>query len=84
MTFSINSFRNTIRVSNGLDTDKDRHSVIPALGPNCIQRLTAEDKVASSRHRVNEVVEAKLFTVHKKVSLRFRRNLFYKLTLKFI
>ena len=46
-TFSYNSFRNTIRVSNGLDPDQDRRSVGPDLGPNCFQRLSADDK---SRH----------------------------------
>ena len=35
---STNSFRNTIRVSNGLDPDQDRHSVGPDLDPNCLQR----------------------------------------------
>ena len=29
------SFRNTIRMSNGLDSDQDQHSVYPDLGPNC-------------------------------------------------
>ena len=37
-------FQNTIRMSNGLDTDQDRHSVGPDLGPNCLRRLSAEDK----------------------------------------
>ena len=41
---SINSFRNTIRVSNSLDPDQDRHSVGPDLGPNCLLRLSADDK----------------------------------------
>ena len=36
---SISCFRNTIRVSNGLDLDQDRHSVDPDLGPNCKQEL---------------------------------------------
>ena len=36
------SFRNTIRVSNGLDPDQDRDSVSPDLGLNCLQRLSAE------------------------------------------
>ena len=43
-TFSKNSFRNTIRVSNSLDSDQDRHYVAPDLGPNCLQRLSADDK----------------------------------------
>ena len=47
LTFSKNSFRNTIRMSNGLDPDRDRRSVGPDLGPNCLQRLSPNDK---SRH----------------------------------
>ena len=44
LTFSKNSFRNTIRVANGLDPDQDRQSVGPDLGPNCLQKLSADDK----------------------------------------
>ena len=33
-----------IRVSNGLDPDQDRHSVCPDMSPNCLQRLSADDK----------------------------------------
>ena len=39
-----------LRVSNSLDpdqdrqNDQDRHSVGPDLGPNCLQRLTADEK----------------------------------------
>ena len=40
-----NSFRNTIRVSNGLDPDQDRHSVGPDLRPNCLLRKSAGDKM---------------------------------------
>ena len=40
-TFLKNSFRNTIRVSNSLNL---------GLGPNCLQRLSADD---TSRPRVN-------------------------------
>ena len=43
LTFSRKSFRNKIRVSNGLDPDKARHFVGPYLGPNCLQRLSADD-----------------------------------------
>ena len=31
-------------MSNGLDPDLARHSVGPDLDPNCLQRLSAEDK----------------------------------------
>ena len=44
LIFSKNSFRNTIRVSNGLDPDQDLHVVGPDPGPNCLQRLSADDK----------------------------------------
>ena len=33
-----------MRVSNGLDPDQERHFVGPDLGPNCLQRLTANNK----------------------------------------
>ena len=31
-----------IKVSNGVDPDQDRHFVSPNLGPNCLQRLSAD------------------------------------------
>ena len=34
-----NYFKNNIRVSNGLDPDKDRQNVCPDLVPNCLQSL---------------------------------------------
>ena len=40
-------FRNTIRVSNGFDSDQGRHSASPDLCPNCLQRLSTDGK---SRH----------------------------------
>ena len=42
-TFSKNSFRNTIGVSNSLDPDQVRRFVGPDLGPNCLQKLAADD-----------------------------------------
>ena len=33
---------NTFRVSNSLDPDQAQHFVRPDLGPNCLQRLSAE------------------------------------------
>ena len=35
-------FFNTIRVSNSLDPDQARRFVGPDLGPNCLQRLSAD------------------------------------------
>ena len=48
-TFSKNSFKNTIRVLKSLDPDQARHYVGPDLGPNCLQRSSADD---TSRQRV--------------------------------
>ena len=42
-TFSKNSLGNTIRVSNSLDPDLARHFGRPELGPNDLQRLSADD-----------------------------------------
>ena len=50
-SFSKNSFRNAIRVANSLDPDQARHLVGPDLGPNCLQKLSAEED--TSRQRVN-------------------------------
>ena len=59
--FSKNSFRNTIRVSNGLDPDQHRHSVGPDLDPNCLQRLSADD---TSRQRVKALVSLLIIMSH--------------------
>ena len=42
-TFSKNSFRNTISMSNSLDPDQARRFVGPGLGPNGLHRLSADD-----------------------------------------
>ena len=39
-------------MSNRLDPDQARHFVGPDLGPNCLQKLSADD---NSRKRVNNV-----------------------------
>ena len=36
-------FRNAIGVSNSLDSDQARRSVMADLGPNCLQRLSADE-----------------------------------------
>ena len=51
LTFSKNSLMNTIRVSNSLDLDQDPCSFSPDLGPNCLQRLSADSKKKLSRAR---------------------------------
>ena len=50
INFSKISFRNTIRVSNCMDLDQARCFVGPDLGPNCLQRLSADN---TSRYRDN-------------------------------
>ena len=64
LTHPKNYFRNTIRVSNGLDPDQDwqnvgpdlqdRQNVGPDLGPNYLQRLSADEKVATSKEKVTD------------------------------
>ena len=41
------SYMSAIRVSNSLDPDQAQCFVGPELGPNCLKRLSADDK---SRH----------------------------------
>ena len=51
--FSRNSFRNTIRVSNSLDSDQDRRFVGPELGPIvCKGYQEATFFIASSEEKV--------------------------------
>ena len=40
-------------MSNGLDQDQDRHIVGPDLGPNCLQSLSANDKLPLARKELN-------------------------------
>ena len=42
INFFKNSYRNTIRVSNGLYPDQNRRSVGTELGPNYLQMLSAD------------------------------------------
>ena len=41
--FQIDCFKKFFRVSNSLDLDQDGHAVGPYLGPNCLQKLSADD-----------------------------------------
>ena len=54
-TFLTTSFRNNIRVTNGLDPDDAQCFVGPDLGSNCLQMLSADD---SSRQRINSITKA--------------------------
>ena len=44
ISFLKSSSRNTIRVSNSFDPDQAGRCVVPDLGPNCLQMLSADDK----------------------------------------
>ena len=41
--FCENSFTNMISASNSLDPDQAQHFVRPDLGPNCLQKFSADD-----------------------------------------
>ena len=62
--FSKNSFRNTIRVSNSLDPDQPPTFVWPGLGPNCLQKSSADD---TRRQRVDSY-PANIFMFWKMLS----------------
>ena len=49
-SFSKTSYRSTIKVSNSVDPDQARHFVGSDLGPNCLQRLSAD---GTCRQQVN-------------------------------
>ena len=48
-------FFNTTRVSNSLDPDQARHFVGPDLGPNCLQRLSAD--IAGTEINTKQLVD---------------------------
>ena len=56
LTFSKISFRNTIRVSNGLIQMRTNVCVSPDLGPNCLQKLSAEDKSPLARKELTRLM----------------------------
>ena len=47
----------------GLDPDQDRHSVGHDLGPNCLQRLSAEDKSRCKRGQVTREILPYVFMI---------------------
>ena len=46
-------------MSNGLNPDQDPHSVGPDLGPNHLQKFSADYKVTASKERVETFFEEK-------------------------
>ena len=55
LTFSKNSFWNTITVSNRLDPDQKQHYVGPDLGSNC-QHTTSMEKLILQDHTLQPTV----------------------------
>ena len=47
LTFSKNSFGNTNTVLTSLDPDQAQHFVRPDLGPDCLQRLSADNSITN-------------------------------------
>ena len=60
LTYSKNSFRNTIRVSNSLDPDQARHFVGTDLGPNCLQMLSA-DNISRQRVKMSSTIRSRQY-----------------------
>ena len=52
-------------MSNSLDRDQARHSVGPDLGPNCLQRLSSDDKIRFKEIRSILYRPRKYRTCHK-------------------
>ena len=52
----------SVSESNCLDPDQDRHSVGPNLGSNCMQRISADDKLLLARKELNTMYEQDHFT----------------------
>ena len=80
LTFSKNSFSNTISVSNLLDPDQDRHCVGPDLGPNCLQRLSADEKSPLARKVLKEAFCAYVISneiLYAVLLLFFRPNVYF-------
>ena len=56
-TLWVLDFFNTIWVSSSLDPDQARHFVGPDLGPNCLQRLSADNKRRPQRAKTKKLVD---------------------------
>ena len=52
INFFIKFFQEHNQSINGLYPDENQHSFSPDLGPNCLQRLSADNKVTTCKERV--------------------------------
>ena len=53
-------------MSNSWDPDQNQHSIGPDLGPNCLQRLSADD---TSKELINKYILEFFFFFHDALSL---------------
>ena len=60
-------YKINIRVSNSLDTDQAWHFVGPDLGPNCLQRFSADDAA-------DNLIGCQTFNLKNKVSRRQQKH----------
>ena len=68
-------FFTTIQVSNSLDPDQARHFVRPDLGPNCLQRLSADNKSPLAGKELN--TKQRVTKTLAKVIICFGSNFFH-------
>ena len=68
-------FFKTIRMSNSLDPDQARHFVGPDLGPNCLQRLSAD--IAGKQLNTKQLVDTTFWRKHLLKVISFGSNFFY-------
>ena len=61
-------------MSNSLDPDQERHSVVPDLGPNCLQKLSAD----SDSHLAKKVLTNKPVFLQIRIEMLKERSLALK------
>ena len=66
---------NTIRMSNSLVSDQARHFVEPDLGPNCLQRLSADNK-SEQRVKYKKLVDTTFWLKPRLKLISFGYNFF--------
>ena len=55
----------SLRVSNGLDPDQDRHSVSPDLSPNCLQNCYQQMTIVVASKEIVRVMRCSNFCPFK-------------------
>ena len=74
-----------MRVSNSLDPDQDQQNVGPDLGPNCLQRLSADDESRRLQENSNCQLKENYFILWRPdVTLLKLAPIYYKCEIKWI